>query len=116
MRPKQQKVWDKTNGRCWYCGTELIASKVGTAGKAGTVSNWFAVDHLFPKSRGGSNDLENLVPACFSCNSSKRHKTVEHFRQWLEDEARNRNNIIRQNKLDLETADEIIVFWGERSR
>jgi 5-methylcytosine-specific restriction endonuclease McrA len=30
-------------------------------------------DHVVPLSRGGRNDIENLVPACASCNSSKHN-------------------------------------------
>lgn len=28
-------------------------------------------DHITPHSKGGSDDLDNLVVACFSCNSQK---------------------------------------------
>lgn len=34
------------------------------------------LDHVTPLSRGGSNDVSNLVPACRSCNSSKRSRTL----------------------------------------
>lgn len=37
-------------------------------------------DHVVPVSRGGSNEHENLVTACFACNRSKRAKTVEEWR------------------------------------
>jgi 5-methylcytosine-specific restriction endonuclease McrA len=30
------------------------------------------VDHVLPRSKGGSNSLENLVAACCRCNSSKK--------------------------------------------
>ena len=33
-------------------------------------------DHVIPRRRGGSNNLRNLVPACGSCNPSKRNKTL----------------------------------------
>lgn len=38
------------------------------------------IDHVFPKSLGGSHDPSNLVPACRSCNSSKGAKTLEAWR------------------------------------
>lgn len=33
-------------------------------------------DHVLPLARGGSDDIENIVPACRSCNSSKNAKTL----------------------------------------
>ena len=30
-----------------------------------------ARDHVVPKSRGGSDDLDNQVPVCYPCNSRK---------------------------------------------
>lgn len=33
-------------------------------------------DHVLPLARGGSDDIDNIVPACRSCNSSKNAKTL----------------------------------------
>jgi 5-methylcytosine-specific restriction endonuclease McrA len=33
------------------------------------------IDHMIPLSRGGTNTIDNLVPACISCNSRKGTKT-----------------------------------------
>lgn len=38
-----------------------------------------AVEHMTPLSRGGTNDLDNLRPACASCNSKKSGKTYEEY-------------------------------------
>ena len=52
---------------CFYCGIE-IAKDLG--------ENPYALkkhtDHYQPKSRGGSNEASNLVPACSECNLRKK--------------------------------------------
>ena len=45
--------------QCWWCGCRLPLEKL-------------TLDHLKPKSRGGSDSLENLRLACLSCNRSRR--------------------------------------------
>lgn len=55
----------RTPGICWYCGEEATTR-----------------DHVTPRSRGGTDDPENLVPACVRCNSQKRDKTLEEYRAW----------------------------------
>lgn len=37
------------------------------------------LDHIIPHSQGGSDDMENLVTACWSCNRDKGNRTIE---QW----------------------------------
>ena len=48
--------------RCFYCGD---------------VPN--SVDHVIPRSKGGSNDNSNKVPACSPCNQMKANMTLEEF-------------------------------------
>ena len=40
-------------------------------GKYGTKANPMTADHLIEFDRGGSDDLDNLVPACRNCNSKR---------------------------------------------
>lgn len=56
-RELQHHCWDMLGGRCWYCG-ELTPEAITR-------------DHKVPLSRGGSNERENLVPACDGCNRRK---------------------------------------------
>jgi len=40
-------------------------------------------DHRLPLSRGGSNFIDNILPACRSCNGRKHTMTEEEFRAVL---------------------------------
>ena len=46
---------------CAYCGKSIRFSDAD-------------IDHIWPKSKGGSNSNYNLVIACQSCNRSKGNK------------------------------------------
>lgn len=35
------------------------------------------VDHIIPKSKGGSNELDNLQPMCYACNHKKGNKIIK---------------------------------------
>ena len=58
------------------------------------------VEHLTPKSRGGSNRISNLGLACHECNQAKGNLTVEEF---VQDAARCAK-ILRQAKSPLKDA------------
>ena len=47
--------------RCVYCGAAGVPLEL---------------DHIVPKSRGGTHSLENLTAACKPCNSSKGAKSL----------------------------------------
>lgn len=49
-------------GRCVYCGKK---------------GRKLTQDHVIPLSRGGNHTMDNIVPACQSCNASKHARTPE---------------------------------------
>jgi 5-methylcytosine-specific restriction endonuclease McrA len=55
------------DGRCTYCGDNTLIE----------------IDHRVPLARGGSNLIENIVPACRRCNRRKHLMTEEEFRALL---------------------------------
>lgn len=57
------EVFKRDGFKCQYCGAE--APKVV-----------LHVDHIHPVSKGGDNDLMNLVTCCEGCNSGKSNRTL----------------------------------------
>lgn len=39
-------------------------------------------DHIIPVSKGGSNELSNLLPACSSCNSTRQNRDRVRLPYW----------------------------------
>ena len=68
----RQQVYDKCNGHCAYCGCELDIKDM-------------QIDHVQSLYwHNGSNEMDNLLPACRSCNHYKGSSTLENFRKNLE--------------------------------
>ncbi len=79
---KRRAVFDKTNGFCWYCGTYLNFSS--TRVRSGDV---MIVDRIVAPSRGGTNHIDNLVPACRRCSTIVNNSSLEKLRvtlTWLD--------------------------------
>jgi len=61
----------------WARKSKNLTRKVGfceNCGDAPTPENPLTLDHVTPKSLGGSNDDENLAVLCRRCNSKKHTK------------------------------------------
>lgn len=67
---KSLEIKTKYDGACAYCGKPLD-------------SRWHK-DHIVPVHLGGSDDIENLNPACVRCNFRKGGCTLEEFRTEIE--------------------------------
>lgn len=74
---REKRVFAKTERECWYCGRLLVFANHGCPGSLGA----WEVDHATPVSRGGSDRIWNLWPACVDCNREKGDKTAEEYRQ-----------------------------------
>lgn len=62
-----KRLFDAQEGRCIYCEVDTLES--------------YDVDHITPLSKGGRNDVSNLIIACPSCNRSKNDRDLI---EWLE--------------------------------
>ncbi len=117
---KEQRslIFNKYNGYCAYCGCKLYDGN-------------FQVDHLIPKRRGakspfhsdfnkekGSDNIENLMPSCCSCNASKSDLDIEDFRDRVKDRLKRLNdysteyNIAKRFGL-VKEVDMDVVFYYE---
>ncbi|GHW90043.1 TPA: HNH endonuclease [Vibrio cholerae] len=132
MNKKRKIIWDKSGGKCWYCGCELPEK------------GWHA-DHLEPVYRttelvpvekrknpymrefrhdGGfekpeRNSEENLVPACAPCNLFKSTFPIEVFRKeislQIERARRSSVNFRTAERFGMiEIIDKPVVFWFEK--
>lgn len=61
----RQYIYGESNYECFYC--ELPLEKMG-------FENPPQIDHIEPKSLGGTNDEWNLTLACRHCNASKGNR------------------------------------------
>ena len=66
----RQRVLDKYDGHCAYCGKELDLKTL-------------RVDHLHPHYRGGEDNFDNYMPACYQCNFYKSTLLLEGFREQM---------------------------------
>lgn len=60
------ELCEKCNWKCAYCGREVYPQTV-------------TMDHVIPLSRGGTNYISNITPACWTCNNAKRARTPEEW-------------------------------------
>lgn len=99
-KEKRLALYIRDSVRCLYCGADLRHAAPAD----------ITLDHLLPRSAGGSNVATNLATACRSCNSSRGAKP------WLDyatGGARDRIEQLRHEPLNIELAKAIIS--GEQS-
>lgn len=116
MNKKRQSIWNKSNGKCWYCGSKLPEK------------GWHA-DHLEPVVRNlvtgepkhpDRDNIDNLVPSCASCNINKHSMSLESWRQIIQGYVKSLNRDSTQYKLAkryglIEEKTIEVKFWFEEN-
>lgn len=70
-RDMKRKIIKKSDERCAHCGKPISVKTM-------------TVEHVIPISKGGTNELENLVALCECCNKEKSNKVVNaSYYPWL---------------------------------
>jgi len=63
---RRLRIAEAQKGRCHWCGVLMNGHAKGE--KKDTRCT---IDHVLPLSTGGSNGVENLVAACYKCNTTR---------------------------------------------
>jgi 5-methylcytosine-specific restriction endonuclease McrA len=82
----REYLLQKWGRKCAYCGAESVP---------------FEVEHIQPKSKGGSDRVSNLTLACHDCNQKKGNQDIKDF---LSNKPDILSRILRQAKLPLKDA------------
>lgn len=70
-KAKRVAIYMRDDWTCVYCETSLRAAPTSAC----------TLDHVVPRSAGGSNDASNLVTACLTCNATRRDMRLRDFVQ-----------------------------------
>lgn len=88
-KSERLEVYQKCGGHCAYCGEVLRYEDM-------------QVDHVVPLngwSKQGSDTIDNMLPACCSCNHYKHSMPLNGFRKMIENmpAALNRDSVTYRN-------------------
>ena len=64
----RKNILQRDNNRCQYCGYK---------------GEKLSIDHVMPRSRGGTDNWENVITACLQCNVMKGNRTPEEAKMPL---------------------------------
>lgn len=104
----RELVYAKCNGHCAYCGREIAYRDM-------------QVDHIKAQYLGGTDDIDNLLPSCRSCNFRKGTLSVEQFRREIKDQCDTLFDRSFQARMSLtygliERVNKPIVFYFEKEK
>ncbi|CAM0013597.1 HNH endonuclease [Vibrio phage K375] len=138
MNKKRQEIFNKSNGKCWYCGCDLqekgwhadhfeaiVRRPIITGYEIVKRESFHGVDMSYSKPVYGISvqnksldNQDNLVPACAPCNIMKGKLSIEGFRRLIVDQKRlllNKpflRNAVRFGAIEI--TDHPVVFWFEK--
>jgi 5-methylcytosine-specific restriction endonuclease McrA len=117
---KRQAIFDKTGGRCYYCGDPLPAKGWHKDHVVALRRNFDLTGRMDGSSLNPEAEREdNFVPACASCNLQKGPLTVEQFRDKIQGfvnslNAYHNQYIVAKRYGLVEETGKKITFWFER--
>lgn len=81
-RIRKAELFQRQRGRCAYCHIPMLFDFESNYGQIKPPLRLATVDHVIPRSAGGTDDPANLVLACGYCNSRKSSGPPPTGRAW----------------------------------
>lgn len=76
-KAKRQRIFDRHKWRCHWCGL-VLSTAAGLA----------TIDHVRPRSKGGTDEESNLVASCEPCNHRRGDALPGDGWRWSSKETR----------------------------
>ena len=73
MKPRNKEklyIFFREGKRCFYCSKALLYKQM-------------SIDHFYPLSSGGTDDIFNIVCSCKKCNKLKEDKIIENYKEII---------------------------------
>lgn len=74
-------LMSRDRARCQHCGITVRVLKLKTYQRQ--PADMATEDHIRPKCEGGSDEMENLLLACFRCNNDRGNVPMGVFRTLM---------------------------------
>ncbi|SKC88460.1 HNH endonuclease [Maledivibacter halophilus] len=69
-KENKKYIYIRDCGMCYFCGKKLLFKQM-------------SLDHYFPKSKGGPDDIFNLVCSCRKCNKYKKSFVPDDYKEVM---------------------------------
>jgi 5-methylcytosine-specific restriction endonuclease McrA len=82
IRPeKRLRIYDRDGWRCVWCLAPVVQAntRVEVDARYDGRIRCACLDHVLPRSRGGSNGAGNLVTSCLQCNEARGDRSAIEF-------------------------------------
>ena len=103
---KRAAIYERDGWECVYCGRG--PRDVRRMSQAVVI---LSLDHLTPRSQGGTNDARNLITSCISCNSSRRDRD---WRDFAPGGAQERIEWLVEQPLDIDIGKAIVASLEDK--
>ena len=70
---KRKLLYLQCRGVCPVCGRHLQITNPKNE------ETYMTIDHMVPKSKGGTNNIENIRPLCRACNNARGNRDIENL-------------------------------------